>query len=122
MAAHAQPSLTVPYEAPEAATSPLPLSLCLDRKLEELRANGCEALWIEASQADLTALVTEASDDAIVLDADPAVDRAWYAGIEIRCGTRDLTWVYLKGEIETDEEEVSVHIVSKPDAQPGAEA
>lgn len=122
MAAHAQLAQTEPYEAPEAATAPLPLTVCLDRKLEELRNNGCEALWIEASQADLTALVTEASDDAIVLHADPAIDRAWYAGIEIRCGRRDLTWVYLKGEIDTDDEEVSVHIVSTPDVQSGAVA
>ncbi len=122
MAAHAQLAQNEPDEAPEAATSPLPLTVCLNRKLAELRDKRCKALWIEASQADLTALVIEGADDAVVLHPDPAVDRAWYAGVEIRCGVRDLTWVYLKGEIESDEEEVSVHIVSTPDPQPCAAA
>ena len=120
MTVNAQRAPSEPYEAPEAATSPLSLSVCLDRKLEELRNKRCEPLWIEASAADLTALVTEGAEDAVALHPNPAVDLAWYAGVEIRCGTRDLTWVYLKGEIEGDAEEVSVHIVSQPDVREAA--
>ena len=115
MAAHAQLAHSEPYEAREAAAAPFSLAVCLDRKLEELRDKRCEPLWIEASAADLTALVTEGAEDAIVLHPDPAFDLAWYAGVEIRCGPRDLTWVYLKGEIEGAAEEVSIHIVSTPD-------
>ena len=120
MAAHAQLAHGEPYEAREAATEPLSRSARLDRKLEELREKRCEPLWIEASAADLTALVTDGNEDAVVLHPDPAVDLAWYAGVEIRCGPRDLTWVYLRGEIAGDAEELSAHIVSTPEVREGA--
>ena len=100
---------------PDAYPPPAPrLADCLSDKLAELSRGGLTALWIEASQADLTTLVIE-DDKAIVLDPDPGVDRAWYAGVEIRRGTRELTWVFVKGEVAADPEEISAHIVSLPD-------
>ena len=89
------------------------LADCLDVKLAELSRAGLTALWIEACEADLAALAVDAY--ALMLDPDPGVDRAWYAGVEIRCGTRELTWVFVKGEVEDDPEELSAHIVSLPD-------
>jgi hypothetical protein len=88
------------------------LADCLDDKLAELSRGGLTALWIEACEADLAALAVEAY--ALMLDPDPGVDRAWYAGVEIRCGARELTWVFVKGEVEADPEEISAHIVSLP--------
>jgi hypothetical protein len=46
----------------------------LDGKLAELLAKGCEVLWIECCQEDLTRLVIEAGEDAVRLHPDPAVD------------------------------------------------
>ncbi|MDB5423618.1 MAG: hypothetical protein JWQ29_1034 [Phenylobacterium sp.] len=113
MAAHALLAQNEPYEAPEAANAPLPLTDCLNRKLAELRAKRCKALWIECSKADLTTLVLEGAEDSVVLHPDPTVDRAWYWGVEIRCAAdRELTWVFLKGEVENDEDAVSAHVVS----------
>jgi len=100
--------------------APVPLTDCLNRKLAELRMKRCKPLWIECCRDHLTALVVEGEDDSVVLHPDPSVDRAWYAGIEIRhAPERELTWVFVKGEIEDDEDEVSAHIVSTPEA-PGA--
>jgi hypothetical protein len=86
----------------------------LDAKLTELRDRGFEVVWIEASRADLTRLVIEGGEAAIRLDPDPAVDRAWYGEVEIRhTPTRDLTWVFVKGEVASGE--VSAHVVGPPD-------
>jgi len=73
------------------------LTAYLDLTLAELRRQGCKALWIEASKADLTALVREGDADVIVLHPDPTVDRAYYGGIEIRHGDSPLTCVFRKG-------------------------
>ena len=87
---------------------------CLNEKLAELMSQGFDVLWIECSRDDLTRLVREDPDEAIRLDPDPAVDRAWYGGVEIRhTAERELTWVFLKGEVEGGE--ISAHIVSLPD-------
>ena len=86
---------------------------CLNEKLAELMGKGFDVLWIECSKDHLTRLVVE-DTDAIRLDPDPVVDRAWYGGVEIRhTAERELTWVFLKGEVEDGE--VSAHIVSLPD-------
>lgn len=73
------------------------LTARLDLTLAELRRQGCKALWIEASKADLTTLVREGDPDAVVLHPDPSVDRAYYAGVEIRHGARPLTCVFRRG-------------------------
>jgi hypothetical protein len=99
--------------AADAATEPRLID-CLNGKLAELMSQGFDVLWIECSKDDLTRLVLEDTDEAIRLDPDPVLDRAWYGGIEIRhSATRELTWVFLKGESEGGE--VSAHIVSLPD-------
>jgi hypothetical protein len=91
--------------------APAPISTLTDRldaKLAELIRSGYRIQWIEASQKELVALFTEGGDDAILLDPDPAIDRAWYGQFEIRPGEKDLIWIYLEGEYDG----LSVHIVS----------
>ena len=86
----------------------------LDAKLMELRGKGFEVLWIECSRDDLTRLVIEGGEAAIRLDPDPAVDRAWFGETEIRhSATRELTWVFLRGEVAAGE--ISAHVVGPPD-------
>lgn len=80
----------------------------LDAKLAELIRSGYRIQWLEASQKDLIALFTEGGDDAIRLDPDPDLDRAWYGQFEIRPGEKDFVWIYLEGEYDG----LSVHIVS----------
>lgn len=96
-----------------ASAPPWRLTHALNAKLAELRAQGYRVLWIESSREDLTQLAVEGGDSAIELDADPEVDRAWYGDVEIRLTPdRELTWVFLEGEVEG---EVSAHIVGPPD-------
>jgi hypothetical protein len=91
------------------------LTAGLDAKLAELRGQGLEAAWIEASRADLTRLVMEGGEAAIRLDPDPAVDRAWYGEVEIRhTSARDGTWVLVTGEAAAGE--LSAHQVGPLDA------
>ena len=86
----------------------------LDAKLTELRGKGFEVLWIECSRDDLTRLVIEGGEAAIRLDPDPAVDRAWFGETEIRHNaTRELTWIFLRGEVAAGE--ISAHVVGPPD-------
>jgi uncharacterized protein YuzB (UPF0349 family) len=91
------------------------LTEALNAKLAELTGLGFDVQWIESSRADLTRLIVEGGDDAIRLDPDPAVDRAWYGAVEIRHGaTREDTWVFVRGEVASGE--TSAHVVSAPDA------
>ncbi|MGZ3377721.1 MAG: hypothetical protein ACXU8S_14095 [Phenylobacterium sp.] len=86
----------------------------MNAKLAELRDRGFEIQWIEACVEDLTRLVLEGGDGAIRLDPDPRVDRAWFGDVEIRhTSTRQMTWVFLKGEVAAGE--ISAHIVGPPD-------
>jgi hypothetical protein len=99
-------------EEPEAAA--WRLTDGLNAKLYDLTAKGYEVLWIEASLEDLTRLVAEGGEAAIRLDPDPTLDRAWFGGVEIRhTATRQMTWVFLKGEAAAGE--VSAHVVAPPD-------
>ena len=93
------------------APPPWRLTDALDEKLSELKAAGYEIIHIECSREDLTTLVVEGGEDAIRLDPDPSLDRAWYGDVEIRhAADRDLTWVFLRGEDPSGE--LSAHIVS----------
>jgi len=95
---------------------PWRLTHALNAKLAELRARGYRVLWIESSREDLTQLAIEGGENAIELDDDPEVDRAWYGDLEIKlCPDKALTWIYLEGEVEG---EVSAHIVGPPDPPP----
>src|ERR1700710_99882 len=97
---------------PEAA--PWRLTEALDAKLAELKGLGFEVAWIECSRADLTSLVVEGGDAAVRLDPAPSIDRAWYGEVEIRhTAARDLTWVFLTGEVAAGE--VSAHVIGPPD-------
>lgn len=94
------------------------LTEALTAKLAELRGQGFEVLWIESCRDDLTALVMEGGEDAIRLDPDPTLDRAWFGEVEIRhSATRGLTWVFLRGEVAAGE--VSAHVVGPPDPPAG---
>ena len=86
----------------------------LNGKLTELTGQGFEILWIEASRTDLTRLVMEGGEAAIRLDPDPGINRAWFGEVEIRhSATRDLTWIFLRGEVAAGE--ISAHVVGPPD-------
>jgi hypothetical protein len=114
MATHLDRTTASPESDSPETGAPWRLTDALDAKLSELRGRGYEVLWIESSRADLTQLVIEGGESTIRLDPDPAVDRAWYGEIEIRHGAaRQLTWVFLRGEVAAGE--VSAHVVSPPD-------
>ncbi len=91
----------------------------LNDKLTELSGRGYEILWIEACVEDLTRLVVEGGEDAVRLDPDPTVDRAWFGEVEIRHSAREMTWVFLRGEVAPKDQdgdgEISAHIVSPPE-------
>lgn len=115
MATHLDRTAAPPETGAPAVSGTWRLTDALDAKLSELKGLGYEVLWIESSRADLTRLVIEGGESAVRLDPDPAVDRAWYGETEIRHGaTRDLTWIFLRGEVAAGE--VSAHVVSPPDA------
>ncbi len=104
----------------ELSAPPWRLTEALNSKLGELRALGHEILWIEAGVDDLTRLVMEGGEDAIRLDPDPSVDRAWFGEVEIRhTAGRQMTWVFLRGEVAPKDKEgageISAHIVGQPD-------
>ena len=96
---------------PELAPLPSPPGRLTDRltaKLSELRNAGFAVLWIDATVEDLTTLLIEGGEDAILLDPDPARDVAWYGGCRIKHATQPGVRVFLEGEVEN---EVSCHIV-----------
>jgi hypothetical protein len=80
----------------------------LNRKLGELRSAGYTILWIAAPLADLTTLLLEGGDQAILMDPDPERDVAWYGGCHIRHSVDSGVRVFLEGEIEG---EMSCHIL-----------
>ena len=94
MATHVRQVATGP-DAP-----PWRLTDGLNAKLASLRAMGFEVQHVEAGRAYLTRLLIEGGDEAIRLDADPGVDRAWYGDVEIRhSAEREETWVFVTGEV-----------------------
>jgi hypothetical protein len=98
----------------EPEAPPWRLTEALDATLSDLKSRGFEVLWIECSRSDLTSLVIEGGDAAIRLDPDPSIDRAWYGDVEIRhTAARDLTWVFLRGEVAAGE--VSAHVIGPPE-------
>ncbi|HEY3949095.1 hypothetical protein [Phenylobacterium sp.] len=101
---------------PKAAGSkaePWRLTEALNAKLADVRDRGFEPQWIEASRDDLTLLIREGGEDAIRLDPDPAVDRAWFGDVEIRHNSdQPFTWVFVKGEVAAGD--ISAHVVEPP--------
>jgi len=90
------------------------LTEALNAKLAELTGRGFEVQWIESSRADLARLLTEGGDEAIRLDSDPSVDRAWFGQVEIRhTAARELTWIFVRGEVASGE--VSAHVIGPPE-------
>ena len=55
----------------------------LDQTIEALVAEGFEIRCIFMSPDDTTRLFVEAGEDAILMDSDPASDRAWYGRYEL---------------------------------------
>jgi hypothetical protein len=108
MANHAQSAELTP------AAPTWRLTDALNAKLAELAGQGHEILWIEASVDDLTRLVVEGGEDAVRLDPDPGLDRAWFGEVEIRhAARRQMTWIFLRGEVAAGE--ISAHVVGPPD-------
>lgn len=111
-----KPVTVEPVAPPVAATPPDPVDaseprLLTDRlngKLREARAEGFAVLWITATLADLTTLLLEGGDQAILMDPDPQRDVAWYGGCRIRHSSDPGLRIYLEGEVEG---EISCHIV-----------
>ena len=101
---------------PKAARSAVPawrLTEALNAKLADLAERGLAVQWIEASLEDLTLLVREGGEDAIRLDPDAGVDRAWFGAVEIRHnGAQPNTWIFVKGEVAAGA--VSAHVVEPP--------
>ena len=88
------------------------LTEALNDKLGELTGRGLEVQWIEASLDDLTRLVQEGGEDAIRLDPDKTLDRAWFGEVEIRHGAAQPdTWVYVRGEVAAGD--ISAHRVAE---------
>ncbi len=98
----------VPSEEEPVAGQGSTLTERLDARLAQLTRSGYQIQWIEAAEKELVTLLAEGGEDAVALDPDPAVDRAWYGEFEIRPTEKDLIWIYLEGEFEG----LSVHIVS----------
>ena len=95
------------------AAQPWRLTAALHAKLAEVRARGFEPKWIESSLEDLTLLVREGGEEAIRLDPDPAVDRAWFSEVEIRHNSaQPFTWVFVTGEVAAGN--ISAHVVEPP--------
>ena len=101
---------------PQAAVSQAPdwrLTDALNAKLTELSERGFAPQWIESSLEDLTRLVKEGGGEAIRLDPDRSVDRAWFGEVEIRHnGAQSHTWVFVKGEVAAGD--LSAHVVETP--------
>lgn len=97
-------------EAPAATPEPVStLTSRLDAKLAELTGRGYAVQWLEIAEPQLVTLFSEGGDDAIRLDPDPAVDKAWYGEFEVRATHRACLWIFIEGEVEG---EVSAHVIS----------
>jgi hypothetical protein len=105
----ATPDLAPADEPSSEAESTSTLTQRLDAKLAELTAKGLAIRWLEIAEAQLVTLFEEGGDDIIRLDADPAVDKAWYGDYEVRPSERAYVWIFLEGEVAG---EVTAHVIS----------
>jgi hypothetical protein len=94
--------------APEPSAKTTTLTERLDTKLKELNRLGYRIRWIEMSSKELVTLFEEGGEDAVRLDADPDVDKAWYGDIEVRATEKALIWIWLDGEVPG---ETSAHVI-----------
>ena len=113
------PIVARPEPAPLPAPTPAPAVVAaserqpgrltdrLNLKLGELRLAGYEIRWITASMDDLTTLLREGGDQAILMDPNPSSDVAWYGRYEIRPSADPMVRIYIEGEFD----EISCHIV-----------
>ena len=68
-------------------------------RLAELTSEAYEIRRIFASQSDIERLFKELGDAAILLDCDPAQDRAWYGQYELSPADSEGTMImYCRGE------------------------
>jgi hypothetical protein len=71
----------------------------LDARLAELQGEAYEVRRIFASRADIEQLFRELGDAAILLDCDPAQDRAWYGQYELSPADGEgIMIMYCRGE------------------------
>lgn len=85
----------------------------LDARLAELRSEAYEVRRIFASRADIEQLFRELGDAAILLDCDPAQDKAWYGQYELTPADAEGTMImYCRGE------ECWIRGLVRPEEQP----
>lgn len=71
----------------------------LNARLAELTSEAYEIRRIFASPADIEQLFKELGDAAILLDCDPAQDRAWYGQYELAPADSEGTMImYCRGD------------------------
>lgn len=71
----------------------------LDARLAELQGEAYEIRRIFASRADIEQLFRELGDAAILLDCDPAQDKAWYGQYELTPADSEGTMImYCRGD------------------------
>lgn len=71
----------------------------LNARLAELTSEAYEIRRIFASHADIEQLFKELGDSAILLDCDPAQDRAWYGQYELAPADSEGTMImYCRGD------------------------
>lgn len=71
----------------------------LDARIAELQGEAYAVRRIFASRADIEQLFRELGDAAILLDCDPAQDKAWYGQYELSPADGEGTMImYCRGE------------------------
>lgn len=71
----------------------------LDARIAELQGEAYEVRRIFASRADIEQLFRELGEAAILLDCDPAQDKAWYGQYELSPADGEGTMImYCRGE------------------------
>lgn len=85
----------------------------LDARLAELRSEAYEIRRIFASSEDIERLFRELGDAAILLDCDPAQDKAWYGQYELAPADSEGTMImYCRGD------ECWIRDIARPEEQP----
>ncbi|MFL5298005.1 MAG: hypothetical protein ACJ798_16630 [Phenylobacterium sp.] len=102
-------AVVTPRPIPAPSPQPvLPLGERMDAKLAELEAFGYRIQWLEIGEDALVTLFTEAGEEAVRLDPDPDVDKAWYRDHEVRAADKTGVWFWIEGEVEG---ELSAHVI-----------
>lgn len=96
------------FVAPTPPVRTTTLTERLDAELAKLAGRGYRVQWLEIGEEELVTLFAEGGDEAIRLDPDPTVDKAWYGDYEVRATHRVCVWIFIEGEVEG---EISAHVI-----------